>query len=169
MLTISFFACPCGPPTWSTEFFIQIAIAIIVVRVGFPKKGCCSFGFCPNYLLPPSPQFGQGVKLFLDAKNANAKLMKRCQKIRAVSSPPLIWTKSKRTAAFFRNPSLILITGLLIRGENWLVVVVVVVRQSWSMSFDLSASSYRLLLHHHHHHRYRQIEFMHPPSNKRAI
>ena len=24
------------------------------LRQGFPKKGCCSFGFCPNYLpLPP--------------------------------------------------------------------------------------------------------------------
>ena len=31
------------------------------------KKSCCSFGFCPNYLLPP-PQFGQLVQLFLNAK-----------------------------------------------------------------------------------------------------
>ena len=28
-----------------------------------------SFGHCPNYLPPPSPQFGQLVPLFLDVKN----------------------------------------------------------------------------------------------------
>ena len=28
-----------------------------------------SFGHCPNYLSPPSPQFGQLVPLFLDVKN----------------------------------------------------------------------------------------------------
>ena len=40
------------------------------LREGFPKKSCCSFGFCPNN--PPSfPQFGQLVQLFLNAKNAN--------------------------------------------------------------------------------------------------
>ena len=27
------------------------------------------FGHCPNYLSPPSPQFGQLVPLFLDVKN----------------------------------------------------------------------------------------------------
>ena len=28
-----------------------------------------SFGHCPNYLPPPSPQFGQLVPLFLDVKD----------------------------------------------------------------------------------------------------
>ena len=28
-----------------------------------------SYGHCPNYLSPPSPQFGQLVPLFLDVKN----------------------------------------------------------------------------------------------------
>ena len=28
-----------------------------------------SFGHCPNYLYPPSPQFGQLVPLFWDVKN----------------------------------------------------------------------------------------------------
>ena len=28
-----------------------------------------SFRHCPNYLSPPSPQFGQVVQLFLDVKN----------------------------------------------------------------------------------------------------
>ena len=39
-----------------------------------------------------------GNRLHLLTKNA---LMKRCQKNWAGPSPPLIWTKSKRTAAFF--------------------------------------------------------------------
>ena len=33
------------------------------------KKKSISFGHCPNYLPPPSPQFGQVVQLFLDVKN----------------------------------------------------------------------------------------------------
>ena len=32
-------------------------------------KKLISFGHCPNYLSPPSPQFGQVVQLFLDVKN----------------------------------------------------------------------------------------------------
>ena len=34
------------------------------------KKSCSSFGLCPNNL-PPSPQFGQLVQLFLNAKNVD--------------------------------------------------------------------------------------------------
>ena len=37
-------------------------------REGLLRKNCCSFGFCPNFLLPPSPPFGQLVQLFSDAK-----------------------------------------------------------------------------------------------------
>ena len=32
-------------------------------------KKSISFGHCPNYLSPPSRQFGQVVQLFLDVKN----------------------------------------------------------------------------------------------------
>ena len=38
---------------------------------GFPKKICCSYVFCPNYLRPlpaPPPQFGQLVQLFSDVE-----------------------------------------------------------------------------------------------------
>ena len=107
----------------------------------------------PHSHLPPLPQLGQLVQLFLNAKNVDLSdiqndllskillksrqntcfvghvynlknslmfkllafwrkytpfidqkaLMKRRQKICA-GPPPLVWTKSKRTAAFFRDP-----------------------------------------------------------------
>ena len=43
-----------------------------MVREALPKIFLFSFGHCPNYLsppLPPLPQFGQLVPLFLDVKN----------------------------------------------------------------------------------------------------
>ena len=42
-------------------------------RGGFPRKNCCSFGFCPNYL-PPFPQFGQLVQLFSDVEIQDLKV-----------------------------------------------------------------------------------------------
>ena len=39
------------------------------IRDGIMRKNCCSFGFCPNYL--PSPQFGQLLQLFFNAKNGD--------------------------------------------------------------------------------------------------
>ena len=35
------------------------------------KKSSCSFGFCKNYLDPPSPKFGQLVPLFFNTKNVD--------------------------------------------------------------------------------------------------
>ena len=67
--------------------------------------------------LPPSPQFGQLVQLFLNANVPkiwaspnwpNIRFVKSGQKIWAGPSPPLHWTKSKRTATFFGKPSLTL-------------------------------------------------------------
>ena len=42
-------------------------ITTLLVREGFTKKSSRSFGFCSNYLDPPTPQFGQLVPLFLNA------------------------------------------------------------------------------------------------------
>ena len=42
-------------------FFSQIFVCL---REGILRKNCCSSGFCPNYLPPPLPQFGQLVQLF---------------------------------------------------------------------------------------------------------
>ena len=46
-------------------------ITTLLVREGFTKKSSRSFGFCSNYLDPPTPQFGQLVPLFLNAKNVD--------------------------------------------------------------------------------------------------
>ena len=43
----------------------------IGIREGVTKKRRCSFEFCQNYP-PPSPQYGQLVQLFLDAKNVDS-------------------------------------------------------------------------------------------------
>ena len=40
-------------------------------RGDFPKKSCCSFGFCPNYLLLPLPPIWTTCTTFLNAKNVN--------------------------------------------------------------------------------------------------
>ena len=65
------------------------------LREGFAKKKrLLFFGLCSNYF-----HFG-GNRLLLLTKNA---LKKRCQKIWVGPSPPLIWTKSKRTPAFYRK------------------------------------------------------------------
>ena len=91
------------------------------VQEGFTKKSCRSFGFCPNYL-PPLPPIWTTCTTFFNAnvpKNLGrgspslpiAKLtqyiqfVKSGQKIWAGPSPPLNWTKSKRTATFFGRPS----------------------------------------------------------------
>ena len=37
------------------------------------KKNCCSFGFCPNYPPPLSPQFGQLVPLFFQRQKRRFK------------------------------------------------------------------------------------------------
>ena len=53
------------------------------VREGFPKKSCCYFGFCPKYLPPPSPQFGQLVQLFFWRRNSRFEgqfRTKHCQR-----------------------------------------------------------------------------------------
>ena len=47
-------------------------ITTLLVREGFTKKSSRSFGFCSNYLDPPTPQFGQLVPLFLNAKNVDS-------------------------------------------------------------------------------------------------
>ena len=65
------FATPCGAhncahsPRWSLVFihtiisphghyfYLKVTIYHINLRDGFTKKSCCSFGFCPNYPLPP--------------------------------------------------------------------------------------------------------------------
>ena len=66
------------------------------VREGFTKKVAVILEFVQFTSTPPtpSPQFGQLVPLFFNAnvpKNLGRTL------------PPLIWTKSKRTATFFRE------------------------------------------------------------------
>ena len=92
----------------------------IAVREGFTKKSSCFFGFCPNYLdLPPFPKFGQNVLLFLNAnvpknlgRGLSLPLLPQIDPIYTVckkwtknlgSPPPIIWTKSKRTATFFHE------------------------------------------------------------------
>ena len=86
------------------------------------KKSSCSFGFCPNYLDPPSPKYGQLIPLFLYS-NVPKKfgrgvplpphpqidpLYTVCEKRtknlgRALPSPPHL---DKRTATFFLELSL---------------------------------------------------------------
>ena len=97
-------------------------ITTLLVREGFTKKSSRSFGFCSNYLDPPTPQFGQLVPLFLNANVAKnlgrglppppplpiPKLTQYtvCEKwtTNFGRAPlPLIWTKSKRTTTFFRE------------------------------------------------------------------
>ena len=41
----------------------------------FPRKNCCSFRLCPNYLPPrPFPQFGQPVQLLSSVKIKDLKV-----------------------------------------------------------------------------------------------
>ena len=96
-------------------------ITTLLVREGFTKKSSRSFGFCSNYLDPPTPQFGQLVPLFLNANVAknlgrglppsspspncpNIQFVKSGQKFGQGPPPPLIWTKSKSTTTFFMKP-----------------------------------------------------------------
>ena len=51
---------------WSAKISFEFLSS---VREHLTGKKLISFGHCPNYLSPPSPQFGQVVKLFLDVKN----------------------------------------------------------------------------------------------------
>ena len=104
-------ACSNSPPLIKMHY---------MVRDGLPKKGAILLNFVQITLTPPpSPQFGQLVPLFLTPI---------CQTIWAVVTPSLpipkltqytvcekwtnnvgrlppllIWTKSKRTATFFRE------------------------------------------------------------------
>ena len=79
-------------------------ITTLLVREGFTKKSSRSFGFCSNYLDPPTPQFGQLVPLFL-----NANVAKNLGRGLPLPAHPQIdpiytvcekWTKSKKTAIF---------------------------------------------------------------------
>ena len=54
-------------PLSNTHFHHTKAIRL---KKDVPKKSCCSFGFCPNYL-PPSPQFGHLVPLIFNIKNVD--------------------------------------------------------------------------------------------------
>ena len=74
----------------------------------FPKSSLLEVGYllCGSRI-QPKKQFKvqimgilEEIDSFLLTKNA---LMKRCQKIWAGPSPPFIWKKSKRTAAFVRE------------------------------------------------------------------
>ena len=94
-----------------------------------PEKRLLFFWILSKLPPPPLPPIWTRGKTFFGRQKRKRQTYEKVPKNSGSVLPPLIWTKSKRTAAFFRNPSLILITGLLIRGENWLVVVVVV-RQS---------------------------------------
>ena len=85
-------------------------ITTLLVREGFTKKSSRSFGFCSNYLDPPTPQFGQLVPLFLNANVPN-------NLSRGLPLPPLPqidpiytvfekWTKSlgRPPSSFGQNP-----------------------------------------------------------------
>ena len=94
------------------------------IRDGLPKKSSCSFGFCSSTPNPPPPsphpyldnlypffwtplcqKFGQGTSPPSPSPNwPNIySLWKVDKKFGQGSPPPLIWTKSKRTATFFRE------------------------------------------------------------------
>ena len=62
-----------------------------------PEKSSCSFGICPNNLDPPP--FSLIWTIWTTFLNAN--MPKKLGR----ALPPLNWTKSKRTATFFRRPS----------------------------------------------------------------
>ena len=78
------------------------------------KLRSCSFGFCPNYLDPPSPKFGQLIPLF---RNSNVpkifgrgvpipklthyiQFVKSGQKIWARPFPPPFWAMPERNGFF---------------------------------------------------------------------
>ena len=82
-----------------------------------PEKSSCSFGVCPNYLDPPPllPLIWTTCTTFIDRQCAKIPIPQLTQyiqfvksgpKIWAGPSPPLIWTKSKRTATFIGRLSL---------------------------------------------------------------
>ena len=45
---------------------------VFKVREGIPKKSCCSFGFCPNYL-PPLPPIWTTCTTFFRRRNSRFK------------------------------------------------------------------------------------------------
>ena len=51
------------------SFAILFLKICLLLREALLREKMFSFGHCPNYLSPPSPQFGQLVPLFLDVKN----------------------------------------------------------------------------------------------------
>ena len=78
---------------WKTIYFLSTELAEFIldalipflsrakrVRKGFTKKSSCSFGFCPNYLDPPSPNLDNLYHFFWTPM---------CQKIWAGVSPSL--------------------------------------------------------------------------------
>ena len=104
-------ACSNSPPLIKMHY---------MVRDGLPKKGAILLNFVQITLTPPpSPQFGQLVPLFLTpicqtisaVVTPSLPIPKLTQYIQFVKSgqknlgspPHLIWTKSKRTATFFRE------------------------------------------------------------------
>ena len=54
-----------------SQMYQILALQICRDRDVLLRKYCFSFGFCLNYLLPPSPQLGQLVQLFWNAKNVD--------------------------------------------------------------------------------------------------
>ena len=53
---------------WSRARFWFSSYLRNSVRDVLLRKNCFSFGFCPNYLPPPFPKFGQLVQLFQTSK-----------------------------------------------------------------------------------------------------
>ena len=99
---------------------VKLCSAAPHLREGLSKKSSCSFGFCPNYLDPPPPNLDNLYHFFFNAsvpKNLGRGLplpphpqidpiytvCEKWTKKLGRAPPPIIWTKSKRTATFFRE------------------------------------------------------------------